>query len=219
MKSFVCILIFACSMFLLPSQTAQAATDTIKTTMSANEVKLRAYFDNLFTQCLDRQRTLALKTLNIDNDTKNEAMANDADEAMVDITETLDEIGSVFKAYYGENTGGQITRQLKQYYQMSADYAEVLREHNDTAVTARIMHDKANELSGLFNSFGTVWLNSGLSEVLTEYSDLLAEEIEIQNESFGKPDPNIPSITSEKSSEIAGIFAAGIARQFPERFK
>jgi hypothetical protein len=70
----------------------------------------------------------------------------------------------------------------------------------------------------LFNSFSAAWLKSGLSVVLSEYSDLLAEEIEIQNESFGKPDPNISSITSEKSSEIADTLASGIARQFPEKF-
>ena len=210
MKRYAGTLFFVFSVFFLSGLTAQAAPDAARTAVSPKEIKLRASMNGLFTQCLDRQRTLAIKTL---------AGADDADEAMVDLEETIDDIGGVFKTYYGEDTGGQITRLLKQYIQLSADYAEFLREHEDTTAMMRGMHDKAGEIAGMFNSLSSDWLDSGLSDALKEYSDLVVDEIEMQDGSFGEPDKNIFSETFDTSVEMSDIFSAGIIRQFPDKFR
>ena len=209
MKKYAIVLFSVCFTYFIYGPPAQAAPDSVKGEMTAIEMQFRASMNSLFTQCLDRQRSLDGKTL---------ADSNDTDDAMIELTETTEDICDVFKAYYGENTGGQITRLLKQYFQMPADYADFERQHEDATPIQRDMLDKSDEIAELFNTFSPVWLNSGLSEALKGYSDKIIEEIEIQNESYGKPNANIFSQTNDKILDMAKIFSSGITKQFPNKF-
>jgi len=199
----------AFSVIFLSGLPSQAAPGAIKTPVSANETRLRATLNGLFAQYLDRQRTLVDKTL---------ADVGDSDDAVLALAETMEDIGDVFKDYYGEADGGQIARLLKQYVQMPGDYVEALREHEDTTAITRVMREKGDEIAGLLNSFSPAWLDSGLSDLLKEYSDLMVDEIEMKDDSFGKPDPDIFIETSETCAEMADAFSAGIVKQFPGKF-
>jgi len=186
--------------------------------ISENEAKLEVYLKALFLQCLERQRIVEVKTLAAPEDSA-EGMAENMDEAMIGLSETLDELENVFKVYYGQEDGGQISRLLQQYIYLSEDYSDAVREHNDRNSIIFDMHDKADEISDFMDLLSRSWEKSGLRNVLKQYADLSAEEIEMKNQSLGKPDPDLYSKTSDKSAEIAGIFSAGIARQFPDKFR
>jgi hypothetical protein len=210
MKKYAIVLFSVCFTYFISGLPAQAAPDSVKGAMTAKEIQFRASMNSLFTQCLDRQRSLDVKTL---------AGANDTDDAMIELAEIMEDIGDVFKAYYGENKGGQITRLLKQYFQMPPDFADFERQHEDATPIQRDMLNKSDEIADLFDTFSPAWLNSGLSEALKGYSDMIIQEIEIQNQSYGKPNANIFSQTHDKNIELAKTFSSGIIKQFPERFR
>jgi hypothetical protein len=213
-----CLIVFFCAArgsFAAADETPPAADSN---TISANEIKLKDYLTMLFLQCLDRQRIAEAKTLAAPEDSSEE-MTEGLDDAMIDLAEILDEIGDVFKAYYGVENGGQIKRLLEQYINMLQDYADTAKEHNEQYAMIFDMHDKADEIADMFSLLNPGAENNGLADALRKYSDLSVEEIEMKNKTLGEQDPDLYYETSRKSAEIAGIFAAGAARQFPDKFR
>ena len=213
-------MVLVCSMFFLlglkaqsePVQPApsQTATAPRKTAVSASEMKLRTTMTNLFIQCLKQQRTLAVRTLTGSQDTQ---------KAQDNLTAALGKTGDVFKTYYGSSAGGQVTTLFGQFIQMTASYAAAVKKGGDKAAVVTAMHAKADELSNFLNSSSPVWTKSRLAEVLKRYSDASAAEIDMQGKSLGRPDTRTFSATFKECTEMAEIFAKGIARQFPNQFK
>ena len=93
---------------------------------------------------------------------------DNTDDAMIDLAECTEDIGDVFKAYYGETIGGQIARLLKQYFQMPEDYADFERQHGDTTSILSEMMDKSDEIADFLNNLSPVWQDSGLSYALKD---------------------------------------------------
>jgi hypothetical protein len=195
-----------------PAQSAQ--TDALNANrqkaVSENEIKLRNTLSTLFVECVKRQRVLAVKTL---------TKAEDLPQAQAKLTETINKIGDIFKAYYGVSTGGQITTLFGQFVGETATYAYAVREDGDRAGIVSGMHGKAEELSKLFNTLNPAWSKSGLSEALNNYAAMSVKEIDMEHTSLGKPDAQIFGATFRKSTEIAEILATGITKQYHENFK
>ena len=227
MKKHAKALLLVCTIFLIPAMPARAATTdnktaipppapvlqanaNRKTAISANEIKLRTSLRNLFLDCLKSQRSLAVKTL---------TNARDLPQAQAKLTETVNKIGDIFKAYYGSSTGGQITALFGQFIQATADYAASVKKDGDRAGVISGMHGKAEEIAKLFDSFNPAWTKSGLSDALNNYCAMSIKEIDMEHTSLGKPDAKIFGATFKKSAEIAEILATGIAKQFHEQFK
>ena len=189
---------------------AMIRTSTVKTAVSASEIKLRSSLRNLFTQCLNKQRSLTVKIL---------TGAQDSQTAQDKLTASVNKIGDVFKAYYGDSTGSQITALFAQYIQAAADYANAVNKGGDKAGIISGMHGKAGDIANLFNSFNTSWSKSGLSDALNRYCALSVKEIDMEHISLGKPDEKIFMATFRQSAEIGEILAEGIANQFPDKFK
>ena len=220
MKRNAVTLLFACITLLLsgfPVQSApttpvppQMVSGTRKTGISANEIKLRTTMRNLFIECLGRQRKLAVKRL---TDPAN------SDKAQASLAETLNKIGNIFKTYYGTANGGQITTLYSQYIQLSADYADAVKNGGDKDLVVVKMHARADDIDKFFKSLSPAWSRIKLSEVLRRYSDLSVSEIEMSSKSLGKPDEKIFGATFKKSVEMAEIIVTGIAKQFPDQFR
>ncbi len=188
----------------------QARTGNVKTAVSANEIKLRTSLRNLFTQCLNKQRSLAVKTL---------TGAPDVQTAQNKLTIAINNIGLVFKNYYGDSTGGQITTLFTQYIQATIDYSNAINKGGDRASIVSGMHGKAGEIANLFDSFNPAWSKSGLSEALDKYCAMSIKEVDMEHVSLSKPDEKLFMATFKQSSDIGEILAVGIAKQFPDKFK
>ena len=226
MKRHVKALLLVCSMsfvFVLPAKAAPADDKVVipevlspaananrRTAISGDEIKFRNTMRNLFTECLNRQRNLAVKIL---------TNAEDLKQDQARLTETVNKIGVVFKTYYGDSTGERITTLFGQYIGATADYANSVRTDGDKAGVISRMHLKAEEIARLFNSFNPHWTKSGLSDALNNYCAMSIKEIDMEHTSIGKPDAQVFNATFKKSAEMAEILSTGIARQFRDKFK
>lgn len=202
------LFIFA-ALLCMMTQPAHSGMDINKTSFSNKEMELRTNMRYIFTQYLAWQRVAAAETL---------AGAQDAAKAQARFVSSQDDICGIFKSYFGDYNGGQITNIFKQYNQFISDYVEATRSHGDKALIINRMHDKSEEIGSLLNMANMSWSKDEISAAFKKYSDMLVSEIDLQGNNPGSVDTAMMDATYAQSMDMADIFTSGIIKQDPAKF-
>jgi hypothetical protein len=209
MKLIIVRLFVFTSLLCLMSLPAHSGMDTSKSSFSSKEMELRTNMRYLFTQYLAWQRVAAAETI---------AGAQDAAKAQARFVSSQDDICGIFKSYFGDYNGGQITNIFKQYNQFISDYVEATRSHGDKALIINRMHDKAEEMGSLLNMANMNWSKDEIAAAFKKYADMLVSEIDLQGNNPGSVDTAMMDATFAQSMDMADTFTSGIIKQDPAKF-
>lgn len=197
------------SLLCLMSLPAHSVMDTTKSSFSSKEMELRTNMRYIFTQYLIWGRVSVSQTL---------SGAPDVAKAQARFISSQDDICSIFKTYFGDYNGVQMTNLFKQYNQFINDYANATRTQGDKALIINRMHDKADEIANLLSMANMNWSKDDLSSTLKKYSDMLVSEIDLQGNNPGSLDTGMMDATYAQGMDMADTFTTGIIKQFPGRF-
>jgi hypothetical protein len=189
---------------------AQAANTSRGAAYSAKEIEVRTSTQKLFTQCLNRQRKYAAIAL---------YGPGDPAQARLDLEKTTDNIGQVFKTYYGEQQGEQLASIFKQYILLTVDYVSAVKGKADTAAVIDKMNVKGGQLVPLFNVANNPKKNPRIAQLLKNYTNGMTAEVDLQGKGQRAPDPALYGETFKSVTELADRIVTKLVGQFPEKFK
>jgi hypothetical protein len=206
MKTLVTSAVLLCSLACL-YPAAHAIDNTA--TYTAKQMEIRTLTRSLFAVNLFWERIYAVETL---------TGAIDAAKAEARFQQSQDDINGLFKQYFGEPTGNQISTLLTQYNGLLIDYAVAARNHDDKMAVLTKLHDKSVALATLMSMTNMNWTTEDLSSRFSKYSDALVKEIDLQDTGMGAIDTRAFDATFELSMQLADTVSLGIIKQYPAKF-
>ena len=209
MKKSMMYLVLCCSLFCFCSLVAVADFDSNKTSYSNKEVDMKTSTRRIFADYLNWQRIFAIETL---------TGAPDVNKAQIRLQKSQDDINGIFKTYYGDGTGTQVSDLFNQYIGLMTDYLNAAKSHGDKTMILGKIHDKINDIAGLLSMVNMNWTSNDLSTMLKGYSDSFLSEVDLQDRSMGSVDANIFDTTFSESMQMADTFSSGIIKQYPGKF-
>lgn len=208
MKKFASLL-FVAALLCVISLPLRAGMDPTKTSFSSKEMDLRTNLRYLFSQYLTWERIAASQTIN---------NSQDAAKAQARFVSSQNDICNLFKSYFGDYNGGQVTDVFKQYSQLITDYVNATKSMGDKALTINRMHDKADEFANVLNMSNMSWSKDEISAALKKFSDNLVSEIDLQGSNPGSVDTAMMDATYSQMMDMADTFTTGIIKQDPSKF-
>ena len=145
-----------------------------------------------------------------------------ASQTAARLLKNQEDIGSAIKPYYGDAAGEQLTTLLKSHIQGAVDILTAAKTNNQTklATAKTAWYDNANQIADfLAQANPTSWPQATMRAHMKEHLDLTLQEgvDELGGkyvESIADYDKVHPQILS-----LADTLSAGIASQFPDKFK
>jgi len=209
MKKSMMYLVLCFSLFCFCSLVAVADFDSNKTSYSNKEVDMKTSTRRIFTDYLNWQRIFAIETL---------TGAPDVNKAQIRLQKSQDDINGIFRTYYGDGTGTQVSDLFNQYLGLIVEYANTTRSRGDKTMVTNKIHDKINDIAGLLSMVNMNWTSNDLSTMIKQYSDSFLSEIDLQDKSMGSVDANIFDTTFAENIQMADTFSSGIIKQYPGKF-
>jgi len=208
-KRFITGLFFFSSMLCLFYLPARADTDMDKSSYSSKEVDFKTTMRRLYSSNLTWLRITAVEIV---------AGGPDSDKAQARFISSQADINAIFRSYYGDYNGTQISNLFNQYAQLIIDYANATRNRGDKALLVNKMYDKADEIANLLSVANMSWTRDDIAKMIKKYNDSIVSEIDLQGSNPGSIDPAVIDTTSDQSLVVADTFSAGIIKQYSSKF-
>jgi hypothetical protein len=209
MKKSMTYLFLFCSILCLCDLSVYAAADAAKSSYSSKEVDLKTSTRRLFADYLTWERIFAVETI---------TSAQDAAKAQARMLQGQDAVNSLFKTYFGDSSGSQVTTLFNQYIGLITDYVNAAKNRGDTVSLINKIHDKTDEIAGNLSMTNMNWSKDDLSSQLKNYSDSFLKEIDLQSSTAGSIDTKLFDATCDLSMQLADTFSSGIVQQNPGKF-
>jgi hypothetical protein len=184
--------------------------DTEKNSFSNKEMMLRINMRASFGNYLTWQRIFVLETL---------TGSPDSAKAQTRLGACQDDICGVFKTYFGDYTGNQLSDLFKQYNQLIADYTVATKNRTGKSfVGSNTMYDKSDEMATLLSNANMNWSKDELSAMFKKFTDSIVAEIDGQGNQPGVIDTAAIDATSSECLDMADTLTYGLIKQFPSKF-
>lgn len=150
------------------------------------------------------------------------AISNRADQK--DVLERLlrnqQDIGNVFKPYYGEDAGNTLAELLRKYILIAGKIVEAAKAVNQADVDQfqADWHRNADEIAKFLSSLNPNWSFKTLQNMLNTHLQLITEIVVSCLKGDWKADIAATDKNEIHMLHFADLLTEGIVKQFPEKF-
>lgn len=147
------------------------------------------------------------------------ANSPDVDKVKARLLASQDEIASIIRANYGDDTGNQAGVLLKQNVQALDDYANMVRSGaGDKTPLVTALYDNASAIASLLCLQNMYWNKDEFTASLKKYDDLIIAETNLQYPTAGSADATSFDTTFNQAMSLADTISIGTLKQFPSKF-
>jgi hypothetical protein len=149
------------------------------------------------------------------------ANLEDKSKVLERLLRNQDDIGTTFKAFYGEENGKKLTALLKEHIMLAGQVVDAAKSGNkdDLEKYNKLWYDNADKIASYLNGLNPNWQTSNLKSILYKHLQLTTEEaVSRINKNW---DADIVAFDKGVTHilMLADALSEGIIKQFPERFK
>ena len=142
------------------------------------------------------------------------------DKAVERLLQNQDDIGNIFKPYYGEVESKKLTKLLYEHINISAEVIKAdISGHTTKFIDARkLWYANSDKMAEFFYSQDPAWPLADLKTMMALHLDLTITEAENRIKKDYTADVSGFEKTEVEISKMADMFADGIIKQNPTRF-
>jgi len=141
-------------------------------------------------------------------------------QAVKRLLQNQDDIGNIFKLYYGEGMGNNLTKLLYVHINSFAEVAQAIKTNNTS------VHDEANkrlvanadEISQFLCKANPNWALTDMKMMMQEHLKITTDEAMQRINKNYDADVIAFDKTNKEILSMADMFTEGIIKQFPEKF-
>ena len=143
------------------------------------------------------------------------------DQAVERLHQNKIEIGDAMKPYYGEAAGDQLTKLLYEHVTISAEVITHAKAEEKVALQEanQRWYANAEEIAGFLADTNPYWALDDIKLIIKEQLILTTNQAVFRIQKNYSADVIAYDKAHSDVLKMAGIFANGIAKQFPEKFK
>ena len=130
------------------------------------------------------------------------------------------DIGNIFKLYYGEEIGSNLTKLLYIHINSFAEAAQAAKTNNVQVHDGanRVLYKNADEISALLCKINPSWTLADVKAMMREHLKITTNEAMCRMNKNYEEDVIAFDKTSKEILMMADMFTDGIIKQFPEKF-
>jgi hypothetical protein len=180
--------------------------------MASPEAKLRADMRKLWEDHVTYTGLFAIAAID---------GGNDANKIAERLLRNQDDIGNAIKPYYGDAAGNKLGSLLRDHILIAADLVKAAKAGDSAAQDAanKKWFQNADDIAAFLSSANPNWPKSTLQDMLHQHLQMVTEQVV----ALLKHDTSALISAYDKNSEhmmaLADALAAGIAKQFPDKFR
>jgi len=144
------------------------------------------------------------------------------DESVARLLRNQDDIGNLIKPVYGEDAGNKLTKLLREHIVLAADLLKAAKGNNDkdfNSVNTKWFNN-ADEISTFLSSANPQnWKLEDMKKMMHEHLKLTTQEAVARLKKDYKADIEAYDKTRAELLEMSDMLAAGVVKQFPDKFK
>lgn len=143
------------------------------------------------------------------------------DQAVKRLLQNQADIGNAIKPYYGDEAGNKLTELLNSHIIISADVVTAAIAGNTSALDAANgkWYSNANEISEFLSGANSNWSLADMKMMMNEHLKLTTDEAVYRIEKDYEADVIAYDKVHHEILEMSDMLAAGIIKQFPDKFK
>lgn len=149
------------------------------------------------------------------------ASLKDKDAVLERLLKNQDDIGNLFKSYYGEEAGNKLSKLLREHIEIAGQVVAAAKS-NDAANLEKynkLWYENSDQIAAFLSSINPEYQNKVLQDMLHKHLQLLTDQVVARLNSDWKGDIKAYDEGEEHMIRFADILATGIIKQFPEKFK
>jgi hypothetical protein len=205
--------VLSLTVLLVPAQSMHMKTDDKHLFVTPSAVELRIRLRDLWEDHALYTRNVILNIID-DLPGTNESVAR--------LLRNQDDIGNVVKPIYGNEAGDKLAKLLREHIVLAADLLKAAKASNDkefNAVNAK-WFTNANEISAFLSAANPQnWKLDDMKKMMHEHLKLTTDEAVARIKKDYKADIEAYDKTRAELLEMSDMLAAGIIKQFPDKFK
>lgn len=130
------------------------------------------------------------------------------------------DIGNVFKPYYGEEAGNQLAELLKVHIQIAGQIVEAAKANNQTKVSElqKNWHKNADHIAQFLSTMNPNWTFKEIQSMFYTHLQLITEIVLSCLRGDWQADIAATDKNEIHMIHLADILTAGIVKQFPKKF-
>ena len=143
-----------------------------------------------------------------------------ADQAIDRLLQNQDDIGNAVKPYYGNEAGNQLSALLRDHITISADVVKAARAGDNTSLDAanKKWYENADAISAFLVTANPNWELGEMQTMMHDHLKLTTKEAVARIKKDYAGDVKAYDQVHEEILEMSDMLAAGIIKQFPEKF-
>lgn len=147
--------------------------------------------------------------------------SEDKDKVLARLLQNQQDIGNVFKPYYGEAVGDKLAQLLREHIVIAGKVIDAVKAGNQTDAEKynKEWYANADEIAKFLSSQNPKYSYEQLQEMLHEHLELITDDVMARV----KKDWDAEIVAFDKGLEhmimFGDLLTEGIVKQFPEKFK
>ncbi|MCL1949495.1 MAG: hypothetical protein FWF59_07165 [Turicibacter sp.] len=132
-----------------------------------------------------------------------------------------DDIGDLFKAFYGNDAGAEVARILRGHIQLAGEVLTALRNDDKAAYKEAMTKWYANgdEFARYLNSLNPYWDTDVVRKMMEMHLGIIEKQAEAHHSQQWDKEIHFSDKGDKHLEEMADFLAAGIINQFPGQFE
>lgn len=132
-----------------------------------------------------------------------------------------DDIGNSIKPYYGDKTGNQLAKLLRDHILIAVKVVDAAKKGDTKALEAnnKEWYQNANDIATFLSKANPNWSKAELKQMLDTHLKFITEEVVARLKKDWQANIAATGKGEKHMLEFADILANGIIKQFPNKFK
>ncbi|WP_312114230.1 glycosyltransferase [Brevibacillus reuszeri] len=144
----------------------------------------------------------------------------DQDKVLARLMKNQEDIGNIFKPYYGEEASNKLTALLKEHISIAGKIVEATKKNRqaDLKKYNAEWYKNADDIAKFLSSANPNWTEQELKDLLYKHLELLTEMIQARAKKDWDGDIAAFDKGEDHIITLADVLTEGIIKQFPNQF-
>lgn len=145
----------------------------------------------------------------------------DKDDVLQRLLKNQDDIGNSIKPYYGEEAGDKLSKLLRDHISIAGQVVDAAKNNNKDALDKynKLWYKNADDIAEFLSKANPNWSNSELKDMLHKHLEFVTSQVVARLNNNWSADIEAFDKGEDHMIMFADIISAGIAKQFPNKFK
>ena len=149
------------------------------------------------------------------------ASLKDQRDVLERLLKNQDELGNAIKPYYGEEAGNKLASLLREHIQLAGQVLEAAKANNKAHLDKynKQWYENADKIAAFLSKLNPHYSEKELRDMLHTHLQFVTDQVVARLDNDWKRDIKSYDKGEDHMIHFANILAAGIIKQFPDKFR